>query len=85
MPKPKLNADINQFSTLFTWQKISKENIDEELSFADTKKFLNSFDIHIGKKKEVLTNFTGRDSDILYWYNENDLIPGLIYFYVFFL
>lgn len=80
MPKPKLNSDVNQFSTLFTWQKINKENIDEELSFATAKEFLNSFDIRIGKKKEVLDNFTGRDSEILYWDSDDDSIPGLIYF-----
>ena len=49
-PKPKLNSNIEQFSTLYTWQKINAENIDEELSFGDVQEFLNAHNIKVGKK-----------------------------------
>tara|TARA_Y100001958_G_C21242001_1_gene570094 strand:+ start:900 stop:2153 length:1254 start_codon:yes stop_codon:yes gene_type:complete len=79
-PKPKLNSNIEQFSTLYTWQKINAENIDEELSFGDVQEFLNAHNIKIGKKSEVLSTHKGRDSEILYWNRDDDSKPGLIYF-----
>ena len=80
MPKPKLNSDIKNFTTLFTWQKVIRENIDDQLHFANLEDFLNSHNVRIGRKSEILTNYSGRDGEILYWLNKEGLNPGLVYF-----
>jgi len=80
MPKPKVNSDQDKFNTLYTWQKIDQDAIDEELNFAEFEKFINNFELKIGKKSKIITDFKGRDGDVVYWNTETSLIPGLIYF-----